>query len=99
MQSTEHYDHLSRIYFDIYADTVLGKRLEINFADISLAISNLNVLIEERECLRQPTLVYYMLGYKFYRLRSDIEQSLQVQNHIAKHSAIDDGDNIIPLAP
>jgi hypothetical protein len=82
MQPTGYYDHLSRIYFDIYADTVLGKRLEINFAGITLAIGNLNVLIEEQEQLPQPTTIYYMLGYKLYHLQSSIERLLQAQKRV-----------------
>ena len=83
MQPTGYYDYLSRIYFDIYADTVLSKRLAINFAGISLAISNLNVLIEEQEQQPEPSIIYYMLGYKFYRLQSNIERLLQAQKHLS----------------
>lgn len=98
MQPAEYYDYLSHMYFDMYADTVLDKRLEINFADISLVISNLDVLIEEQERLNKPTLVYYMLGYKFYRLRSDIEQRLQVQRNNNRPGGYG-SDNVIPLLP
>lgn len=96
MQPTGYYDNITAIYFDIYADTAIGKRLEINFAAISLAISNLNVLIEEQEQLPQPATIYYMLGYKLYHLQSSIERQLQAHKQV-QAQAIDGSNTPAPL--